>query len=414
MLHAAELFRTIQECGQFGISVTGAKMDFQKLLEYRNSTVEQLVQGVEQLLSANGVEALRGRGTLLPDRQVRVSFLGGDTSLSAEYVLLATGSRPKRLPILGMELPGVLDSDGLFALEELPEQIIIIGGGAIGVELAGAFSDLGTDVTLLEAQPRLLPGMDRDISQNLRMILHRRDVELHLGAKLREIRRDGGELVCTFEEKGQEKETHAPYVLCAAGREPNVDGLFARGVELELNGGFLTVDDTFQTSLKGVYAVGDLIRGPQLAHAAAAQGMVVAERLAGKEPSVDLAVIPRCVYTRPEIASVGLTEEEAKAQGLQVQIGKFLMGANGRSVISREERGFIKIISEEGSGQILGAQLMCARATDLIGELTTATANHMTVPQLLRTMRAHPTYGEGIGEALEDLAGGAIHAVPRG
>ena len=202
--------------------------------------------------------------------------------------------------------------------------------------------------------------------------------------------------------------------MCAAGREPNVDGLFARGVELELNGGFLTVDDTFQTSLKGVYAVGDLIRGPQLAHAAAAQGMVVAERLAGKEPSVDLAVIPRCVYTRPEIASVGLTEEEAKAQGLQVQIGKFLMGANGRSVISREERGFIKIISEEGSGQILGAQLMCARATDLIGELTTATANHMTVPQLLRTMRAHPTYGEGIGEALEDLAGGAIHAVPRG
>ena len=165
MLHAAELFRTIQECGQFGISVTGAKMDFQKLLEYRNSTVEQLVQGVEQLLSANGVEALRGRGTLLPDRQVRVSFLGGDTSLSAEYVLLATGSRPKRLPILGMELPGVLDSDGLFALEELPEQIIIIGGGAIGVELAGAFSAGGAAPSAAWHGPGYLPEPADDSAQ---------------------------------------------------------------------------------------------------------------------------------------------------------------------------------------------------------------------------------------------------------
>jgi dihydrolipoamide dehydrogenase len=177
--------------------------------------------------------------------------------------------------------------------------------------------------------------------------------------------------------------------------------------------GRVVVDENFRTSLEGVYAIGDLIKGMQLAHTASAQGICVAEQLAGKERTVDLNVVPSCIYTDPEIASAGLTEEAAKEQGLDVEVGKFVMSANGKSLITREDRGFIKIVAEKDTQVIVGAQLMCARATDMIGEFVTAISNHMTVPQLLQGMRAHPTYNEGIGEALEELAGGAIHAAPK-
>ena len=180
-----------------------------------------------------------------------------------------------------------------------------------------------------------------------------------------------------------------------------------------MNRGRVVVNEKFETSIPGVYAIGDLIFGAQLAHAASAQGIQVAEQLAGKEVSVDVNVVPGCVYTDPEIASVGMTEDEAKEKGIAVKVGKFIMSANGKSLITKEERGFIKIVAEEESGMIVGAQMMCARATDMIGEFVTAVANNMTVSQLLKGMRAHPTYNEGIGEALEELEGGAIHVMPK-
>jgi len=205
----------------------------------------------------------------------------------------------------------------------------------------------------------------------------------------------------------------AEYVLCAVGRCPNTDGLFGENVKPDMERGRVLVNENFESSIPGVYAIGDLIFGAQLAHAASAQGMVVAERLAGKEPSVNLNVVPGCVYTDPEIASAGMTEDQAKEKGIAVKVGKFIMSANGKSLITKEERGFIKVVAEEESGVIVGAQMMCARATDMIGEFVTAVANNMTVSQLLKGMRAHPTYNEGIGEALEELEGGAIHVMPK-
>lgn len=223
----------------------------------------------------------------------------------------------------------------------------------------------------------------------------------------------GDTCVCTFVEKEKEQTVEAEYVLCAVGRCPNTDGLFAEGAAPDMERGRVLVNDKFESSIPGVYAIGDLIFGAQLAHAASAQGIVVAEQLAGKEPSVNLDVVPGCVYTDPEIASAGITEDAAKEQGIKVKTGKFIMSANGKSLITKEERGFIKIVADEETDVILGAQMMCARATDMVGEFVTAIANKMTVAQLLKGMRAHPTYNEGIGEALEEAEGGAIHVVPK-
>lgn len=415
MLHAASLFREAREGGQFGIQTGEVTFDYQEILSYKEQTTDQLVQGVEQLLKANGVTIVEGIGTLLPGKQVRVRPANGAASeqiLEGQHILLASGSKPVMLPIPGMELPGVLSSDGLFSLSRFPESLVIIGGGVIGVEFATAFSDLGCRVTILEALPRLIPNMDREISQNLKMILKKRGVDIHTQASVQSIEQDGNELICRYLEKEKEESARGAYVLCAVGRKPETDGLFSEGAVPAMEKGRVLVNEHFQTSLEGVYAIGDLIFGSQLAHAASAQGIAVAQYLAGKQPSVDTATVPGCVYTSPEIASVGLTEDQAKEQGIPVRTGKFIMSANGRSLISREERGFIKIVAGEGD-VILGAQLMCARATDMIGELTTAVVNGLTVQDLLKGMRAHPTYNEGIGEALEELEGGAVHVVPR-
>lgn len=413
MIHAAETYRSAREADQFGVETGRVSFDYGKILAYKEETTDALVQGVEQLLAGNGVDRLAGKGTLLAGKKVRVTTEEKEEVYAADHIILAAGSKPLLLPIPGMDLPGVLTSDGLFRLQECPESLAIIGGGVISVEFATAFAGLGTKVTILEALPRLVPNLDKEISQNLKMILKKRGVDIHTSASVQEVAEEDGRYVLRFTEKEKEQEVSARYVLCAVGRVPNTEGLFAEGALPDMERGRVLVDEKFETSIPGVYAIGDLIFGMQLAHTASAQGTVVAEHLAGKSASVDLSVVPSCVYTDPEIASVGLTEEDAKEQGIPVRVGKFIMSANGKSLISREERGFVKILAAEESGVILGAQMMCARATDMIGELATAVANGLTAKQLLRGMRAHPTYNEGVGEALEELEGGAVHVMPR-
>lgn len=413
MIHAAETYRSAREADQFGVESGRVSFDYGKILAYKEETTDALVQGVEQLLAGNGVDRLAGKGTLLAGKKVRVTTEEKEEVYAADHIILAAGSKPLLLPIPGMDLPGVLTSDGLFRLQECPESLAIIGGGVISVEFATAFAGFGTKVTILEALPRLVPNLDKEISQNLKMILKKRGVDIHTSASVQEVAEEDGRYVLRFTEKEQKREVSARYVLCAVGRVPNTEGLFAEDALPDMERGRVLVDEKFETSIPGVYAIGDLIFGMQLAHTASAQGTVVAEHLAGKSASVDLSVVPSCVYTDPEIASVGLTEEDAKEQGIPVRVGKFIMSANGKSLISKEGRGFVKILAAEESGVILGAQMMCARATDMIGELATAVANGLTAKQLLRGMRAHPTYNEGIGEALEELEGGAIHVMPR-
>lgn len=414
MIHASSLYREIREGGKFGIFADDVRYDYSKILTYKDETSLALRQGIEQLFKANGITLVKGTGTLTADKKVEVQMEEEKVCLEAENVLLASGSKPLILPIEGMDLPGVLTSDELFKLEEVPESLLVIGGGVISVEFATVFSSLGCKVTIVEALPRILPNLDKEISQNLKMILKRRGIDIHTAASVQKVEKDGDVLKCTFLEKEKPVEVTSQYILSAVGRVSNTEGLFAEGVSVEMERGKILVDEHFETSQKGVYAVGDVIKGIQLAHVASAQGTYVAEKIAGKKPSIDLSIVPSCVYTDPEIASVGITEEEAKEQGIEIAVGKFMMSANGKALITKEERSFVKVIADASGKNILGAQMMCARATDMIGEFGTAIANQLTAEQLLKAMRAHPTYNEAVAEALEELTGeGAVHIAPK-
>lgn len=413
MIHASSLYREIKEAEAFGVNVEGASFDYEKIVAYKEETTEKLCQGIEQLLKGNGVTILCGKGRLEQNKIVRVAGEESEECYEADHIILAAGSKPLILPIPGLKLSGVLTSDELFKLTEMPESLVIIGGGVISVEFASVYANLGCKVTIVEAMPRLIPNMDKEISQNLKMILKKRGIDIHTSASVQRVEQEGELYTCVFTEKEKEVKVSAQYVLCAVGRCPNTEGLFGEGAEPEMERGRVVVDEKFHSSIEGVYAIGDLVKGLQLAHLASAQGIYVAEMLAGEEASVDLSAVPGCVYTDPEIASVGMTEDEAKEKGVEIKTGKFIMSANGKSLITKEERGFIKIVAEKETDVIVGAQMMCARATDMIGELVTAVTNRMTVQQLLKGMRAHPTYNEGVQEALEEILGGAVHVMPK-
>lgn len=399
MLHSAGLYRQARQGERFGICASGVAVDYAKLLSYRQETVETLVRGVEQMLDLAGICRFSGTGTLLPDKRVKVVSDGTETVLAAENILLATGSNARVPDVPGMDLPGVEDSDGALAWESIPESLTVIGGGVIGVEYAQIFADLGSRVTLLGTRTRLLPSMDREIGQSLKLILKKRGVDVRTGVTVERIERENSQLHCTFLERDLAAETVSQRVLYAVGRVPYTKDLFADAAP-EMDGSCIRVNRHFETSIPGVYAIGDVIGGPQLAHMAMAQGTVAAEHMAGAAPSVDVDTVPYCVYTAPEIVSVGLTETEAREKGIPVRTGKCVMGGNGRSVVSREERGFMRIVTDAETGRILGARLMCAHAGDMAGELVSAVSNGFTAEQLLRAIRPHPTYNEALSEAL--------------
>ncbi|MDR1772600.1 MAG: dihydrolipoyl dehydrogenase [Hungatella sp.] len=417
MLHAAKLYQEVLSGERFGIISKEVSYDYGKVLSYKNETSESLRLGVEQLLKGNKVEQISGTGSLTKDGRVRIKTKEGEEILQAKHILLATGSKPALLPIEGIRLPGIMTSDEMFQLDHVPESLLIIGGGVIGVEFATVFSSFGSKVTLLEAEERFLPGLDKEISQNVRLLLKKRGIDIHTKAFVRKIEKEGLDFICTYEEKVKDKEKlevlKTPYLLSATGRIPNTDGLLEEETLLKMDRGRIVVKENFETSMPGVFAIGDVIGGIQLAHAASSQGICVVEGMNGKEPSIDLSVVPSCVYTDPEIACVGITEVEAKEKGIETVTGKFLTHGNSKSFITKEERGFVKVVTDKETGVLLGAQMMCARATDMIGEMGTAISNKLTAEQLLKAMRAHPTYNESVAEALEDCIGGAIHVLPR-
>lgn len=414
MIHAATLYEEMKDAEQFGIIAENVHFDYEKIIDYKQETINQLVGGVEQLFKGNGVTLINGRGVLHANKTVQVTAADGTvTDYTADNIILAAGSKPVVLNIPGMKLPGVISSDELFKLRERPDSIAIIGGGVIGVEFANAFSYFGTQVTIIEGMDRILPNMDREISQNLKMIMKKRGVEIYNNAMVQGLEEDGELTAVHFKQKDEDKTISAQYVLCSVGRGPNTQGLFGDDATPDMERGRILVDEHFQSSIPGVYAIGDCVIGMQLAHTASAQGIVTAEYLAGHEPSIDLAVVPACVYTDPEIASVGITEDEAKTTGLDVVVGKYIMGGNGKSLITKEDRGFIKIVARADDHKIVGAQMMCARATDMISEMGVAIANGMTAEEVTKAIRPHPTYNEGVGEAVEEIFGEAIHVMSK-
>ena len=423
ILHTAELYHELQSGPSIGLTAREPVIDMEMVQKRKDEVLEQLRKGIASLMKTNRISVFYGTGTILDREHVKVALSGEKTGEKAEeqpdgqkqdqvvletgHILIATGSVPACPPIPGSSLPGVVTSDGLLDKKDLFEHLIIIGGGVIGMEFASVYSSLGHGVTVIEALDRILPTMDKEIAQNLKMIMKKRNVDIHTGAKVEEILRteDGAGLICRYVEKDKPCEARADGILIAAGRRAYTGGLITdessqEVKDMAMERGRIVTDETYQTSVPGIYAIGDVTGGIQLAHAATAQGRNAVAHMAGEDMVIRTDIIPSCVYTNPEIGCVGISADEAKARGMEAVTKKYIMSANGKSILSQQERGFIKVVADSGSHRILGAQMMCARATDMISQFAVAIANELTLEDMAKVIFPHPTFSEGILEAV--------------
>lgn len=423
ILHTAELYHELQSGPSIGLTAREPVIDMEMVQKRKDEVLEQLRKGIASLMKTNRISVFYGTGTILDREHVKVALSGEKTGEKAEeqpdgqkqdqvvletgHILIATGSVPACPPIPGSSLPGVVTSDGLLDKKDLFEHLIIIGGGVIGMEFASVYSSLGHGVTVIEALDRILPTMDKEIAQNLKMIMKKRNVDIHTGAKVEEILRteDGAGLICRYVEKDKPCEARADGILIAAGRRAYTGGLITdessqEVKDMAMERGRIVTDETYETSVPGIYAIGDVTGGIQLAHAATAQGRNAVAHMAGENMVIRTDIVPSCVYTNPEIGCVGISADEAKARGIEAVTKKYIMSANGKSILSQQERGFIKVVADSDSHRILGAQMMCARATDMISQFAVAIANELTLEDMAKVIFPHPTFSEGILEAV--------------
>ena len=406
LLHASQVYRDAVDGAGMGVHAAGATFNMEEIFAYKRSVSEKLRGGIHSLLKSAKVDLIEGVGRIAAPGEVDVTAAdGGVTRYTAERILIATGSVNVRPPIPGLELPGVMTSDELLeGSDQLYDSLVIIGGGVIGVEFATFYRNLGCAVTLVEGMDRLLPNMDRELGQNLQQILKKQGVEVLTNAMVQSLEQTGGGLSVHLLQKGAEKTVTGEKVLCAIGRRAYWDGVFAEGMIPACRGKSLLVDENYRTSIPGVYAIGDASSVVQLAHVAAAQGTACVERMCGVADHVDLNVIPSCIYSTPEIAVVGVTEAEAKEQGIPAVAGKCTMFGNARTVIEDPGRCFMKLVAHAETHEILGAALMCQHASDMISQISAAMVSHQTVEDLRRVMRPHPSFEEAMTEALDNLA----------
>ena len=405
LLHASQVYRDAVDGAAMGVHAADASFDMGEIFAYKRGVSEKLRNGIHGLLKSAKVDLIEGVGRIAAPGEVDVTAADGTVSrYTTERILIATGSVNVRPPIPGLDLPGVMISDELLeGCDRLYDSLVIIGGGVIGVEFATFYRNLGCAVTLVEGMDRLLPNMDRELGQNLQQIMKKQGVEVLTNAMVQSLEETENGLAVHVVQKGAEKTVTGEKVLCAIGRRAYWDGVFAEGMNPEVRGRSLQVDENFQTSIPGVYAIGDASSVVQLAHVAAAQGTACVERMCGVQDHIDLNVIPSCIYSAPEIAVVGITEAEAKEQGIPAVVGKCTMFGNARTVIEDPGRCFMKLVAHAETHEILGASLMCQHASDMISQISAAMVNHQTAEELRRVMRPHPSFEEAMTEALDAL-----------
>ena len=404
LLESSGLYHKLHDRSQeFGIVVPEIAFDFERIATRRDGVVNQLWKGVQGLMRKNRIEVVQGCGVMEGEGRIRVD----GRMIQAEAIIVATGSSPKSLP--GVEFDGerVFNSDHATLARTLPASIAIIGAGAVGVEFATFYRQMGASVTLIEALDRLVPLEDEEVSRVLLQAFQRAGIDVRLKAKVKGVRRGHGEVTVQLEDGN----ISADQLLVAVGRGPNSQGvgLEAAGVEVDQRG-FVKVDQWMRTSAPGVWAIGDVVGGYLLAHAAAHEGVVAAEDIAGKRlQPMEQELVTRCTYSTPEIASVGLTEAEARERGYEVKVGKFPFLANSRAVIHGETQGFAKLVADARTGQVLGAHVVGAQATELIAEPALARLFQGDAWEMGRNIHPHPTMSEAIGEAALAVDGVALN-----
>ncbi|MBR2522434.1 MAG: dihydrolipoyl dehydrogenase [Coriobacteriales bacterium] len=412
LVHTSEVFFEAKGGAEIGIVAPEATIDYEALRARKAAVVDQIVGGVEKLVSANKIRLIRGNARIIAPGQVSVETPEGIVELECGDIVIAIGTDPGKLGIPGEDLPGVYDSDGI--LDEIPQlkRPIVLGAGTIGMEFAGIYAGFGAEVSVI-ARNKVLSKYSKDLVANLTSAMKKQGCTFYTQSPQKAIERDGDDYVVVCEHNGERLEVRGDGVLISIGRKVDTESLFDESLGIELSGQQIAVDAEFKTSVEHIYAIGDCAASgkPQLAHAASAQGIAVVSAIAGVECEIDQGTVPSCIYTNPEVAVVGITEHIAKERGIDVRIAKFPMGGNGRSVVAGIDRGFIKLIAD-ADDRIIGAELLCGRATDIIGELCLAIANRLTVSDMARAIHPHPTFVEGVGEAVEAFGIGAIHAIP--
>jgi len=407
LLHSAEVYQIVKTSIEHGVLSSGISFDYEKIAAKKEAVIKQLRKGVEFLLKSNGCSVIKGKAVIRDKNTIEIS---GDNNqrITTDQMIIATGSIPTKPRIPGIDSAKVLSSDKVLKMAVCPQKIIIMGGGVIGVEFATLFNSLDKDVTIIEMMDAILPGMDTEISSILRKSLENKGVKIFTGAKVISIKSEAN-VTCVFDHHGLEKCADGDIVIVATGRKPNSAGFGLQNVGVETDRGFIKTDERMETSVKGIYAVGDIAGKALLAHVASAQGLVAAANAAGKNQTMDYSIVPGCIYTSPEIASVGLTEEDAVKKGYRIKVGSFPVSANGKSLLSGESIGLAKIITDATTGEILGAHVLCQRASDIISEICLAKKLESTIEEVATAIHPHPTISEIIMEAAADASGMCIH-----
>jgi len=414
LISAAHQYEAAKHADAFGISVENVKVDFAKTQEFKNGVVKKMTGGVAGLLKGNKVEVFNGECMFINENEARVFNDHESPRYRFKNCIIATGSRPielKPFPFGGR----ILSSTEALNLQEVPKSLIVIGGGYIGAELGQMYSKFGAKVTIIEGMDSVLAGFDKDMTSLVTKNMKKTGIEIITGAKAESAEQNDKEVTVKYSVNGETKEVTAEYLLVTVGRRPNTDGelgLDLIGLELDERG-FVKVDHQGRTSIPHIFAIGDIVAGPALAHKASYEGKVAAEVIAGMPSVVDYKCIPAVVFTDPECSSVGYTEAQAKEKGHKVKAGKFPYAGNGRSVSLNHPEGFVKIVAEEGTGLVLGAQIVGLEASNLIAELGLAIEMGATLEDLALTIHAHPTLGEIVMEAAELVMGHPIHIISR-
>ena len=386
-----------------GIEIPGeVKVNLEKMIGRKQAVVDQTTKGIEFLMDKNKIEVHHGVGSFKDATTITVTKEDGSTEeISTKNTIIATGSKPSTLPFITLDKERIITSTEALKLKEIPKHMVIIGGGVIGLELGQVYKRLGAEVSVVEFMDRIIPGMDGALSKELMKVLKKQKVKFHLSHKVKSVERKGDSVIVKADDKkGQEVVFEGDYCLVSVGRRPYTDGLNAdaAGVNLDERGRVI-VNDHLQTNVPNIYAIGDVVRGAMLAHKAEEEGTMVAELLAGQQPHIDYNLIPGVVYTWPEVAAVGKTEEQLKEEGVSYKVGQFPMRALGRARASMDIDGFVKILADSTTDEVLGVHMIGARCADLITEAVTAMEFRASAEDMARMSHAHPTYAEAVKEA---------------
>lgn len=405
----AEILNTLKHIKEFGIELDGYSINIEEVQSRKQKVVDQLVSGIEQLLKSNKIEVINGTASLKDKNTIAVTLFDGSIKeLTAKNIIIATGSKTSIPPIEGADFEGILTSDELLNFKEIPKRLTIIGGGIIGMEFAGIFSAMGSMVTVIN-RSSILKRVDSDIVKRFSMSVKKKGVELITDCSVDKIEKRNGLFYVLGENKKGKYEVEAEALLIATGRDPLLENINLEGVGIEFTKRGIKVDANYETNIKGIYAIGDVNGKNMLAHAASHQGISVAEKIMGIENSSH-SPVPDCIFVFPEISSVGITEDEAKEQGIKYNASKFMFGANGKALSLGESEGFVKVLSNEQE-EIIGVHIMGPHASDLIHEGTLAISAKLKVDDIKNTIHAHPTLSEAFHEAVCGLKGEAIHIV---